>query len=344
MLTYWFYAIILINGRVNRVLLTGASGTLGKALSAVINDYPRYNAYSCWHGFRSSRNDLCFDGDTFVVDVENMAFDNIDHRAFPVEDTYFSTDISKDTVHATLVHYVLINAIGVCCEGNSMAAASESVRVNALAPLVLARDFIQDGRLCAERGEDTMPAVTIINISSGEGELAFLHTDLARLISEISSLSDWFQFANSLVENPTFWLERSPSHDSCIEGTVATKSKGTRDVEVEMKMNVEIAFGSSPWYSVSKALLNRGTRLLHEEMCLRISRESGGSCMRAIALCPGDFSSNMSTDEERSRIARSHVGLEEICHGILSVVDDPDGFPGGHFYRPSQSGNLALPW
>lgn len=85
----------------------------------------------------------------------------------------------------------------------------------------------------------------------------------------------------------------------------------------------EYAFGPTPMYSVSKAFLNVGTKLLQ-------SAYEKNKRSRVIAVCPGNFLSPMSTAEET---------LDAICVGqaassIISLVDKPwNSVLKGGFYR-----------
>ena len=232
--------------------------------------------------------------------------------------------------------------------------------VNALAPMALAVDFIHDARLASAHRATTATAATttttaaaaaiaatatttatVVNVSSGEGQLVFLNTALATHIHKLPSLAAWEELVRGLLLDPS--------------------SAGP-----------EPAYGSSPWYSVSKALLNAGTALLHAEAQTgmvtgmvtgtgtgtRTAAEpiaQGGAAavaVRAVAVCPGDFESPMTTAEERARMAAAdhhhhhhhHHRMRRISLGVHDVVTCPLDFPGGAFYRPTESGTVPLEW
>eukprot|EP01039_Chlorochromonas_danica_P003968 gene3968-4342_t len=78
--------------------------------------------------------------------------------------------------------------------------------------------------------------------------------------------------------------------------------------------------GNTPMYSLSKALLNHLTRLLHEQ--------APGNC-RIIACCPGNFESVMTTEEERL----TAQPVEEAAANLLRLMRDRHRYPGGLWYR-----------
>jgi NAD(P)-dependent dehydrogenase (short-subunit alcohol dehydrogenase family) len=87
--------------------------------------------------------------------------------------------------------------------------------------------------------------------------------------------------------------------------------------------NMEYAFGESPMYSVSKALLNVLTRVIHKE-------SPAGCHLRVVSVCPGNVISPMSTEEEKL----TAIPAEDAAADILAVaLGSTEEFPGGRFYR-----------
>ena len=111
---------------------------------------------------------------------------------------------------------------------------------------------------------------------------------------------------------------------------------------------LEYAFGPTPMYSVSKALLNRGTRILQDKL------EATRAAKQAIvlAVCPGNFESAMSTSEEILNGPISTQDAVESIFGLIhshSLVQDfreksrtntdrsiSEGVHGGFFYRKGE--------
>jgi NAD(P)-dependent dehydrogenase (short-subunit alcohol dehydrogenase family) len=78
---------------------------------------------------------------------------------------------------------VLVNNAGVCVAGHSADAFKVSLDVNCWAPALLA-----EGAAAATHG-DNSPDVTVVNVSSGEGELVFLHSDVAHRVRALDSVA-----------------------------------------------------------------------------------------------------------------------------------------------------------
>ena len=78
---------------------------------------------------------------------------------------------------------VLVNNAGVCVAGHSADAFKVSLDVNCWAPALLA-----EGAAAATHGDN--PAdVTVVNVSSGDGELVFLHSDVAHRVHALDSVA-----------------------------------------------------------------------------------------------------------------------------------------------------------
>ena len=145
----------------------------------------------------------------------------------------------------------------------------------------------------------------IINVSSGDGELVYLNSNLQSKLAGVKSIGDWSDLITTILNN----------FDS----------------------SYPYAYGDSPMYSLSKALLNVGTQILHRELFSSTSDVACSSSIRnvekilrgaqrslemdirtfaskdiksqerhgkpmhngkALSVCPGNFLSPMSTEEE----------------------------------------------
>ena len=91
-------------------------------------------------------------------------------------------EILADT---SLRKLILINNAGVCLEGNSRNILQESLDVNCLSPAFICELLIQEfsNPIRVMNGDQLI----LINVSSGDGELAYLQTDLAKNISGIKT-------------------------------------------------------------------------------------------------------------------------------------------------------------
>jgi NAD(P)-dependent dehydrogenase (short-subunit alcohol dehydrogenase family) len=90
----------------------------------------------------------------------------------------------------------------------------------------------------------------------------------------------------------------------------------------------EYAYGDTPAYSVSKALLNALTRVTQREAPRGV---------RCVCVCPGNVASPMSTEEERRTAIPAHQAAEDI---LAVAFGDAAEYPGGLFYRYRQ----VIPW
>ena len=91
-------------------------------------------------------------------------------------------EIVTDT---SLRKLILINNAGVCLEGNTRNILQESLDVNCLSPVSISELLIEEfsNPIRVMNGDQLI----LINISSGDGELTYLHTDLAKNISGIKT-------------------------------------------------------------------------------------------------------------------------------------------------------------
>mmetsp|Transcript_28598 Transcript_28598/g.37459 ORF Transcript_28598/g.37459 Transcript_28598/m.37459 type:complete len:327 (+) Transcript_28598:5-985(+) len=154
---------------------------------------------------------------------------------------------------------LLINNAGVCLEGNSQQVLHQSLATNFFGPMQLAKSLAERRPKHNAMSQAQSCSLTVINVSSGEGELCYLSSEAQRVIKDASSLAE-LQSRVRQIRN---------SHD------------GSR----------ELAFGPTPTYSLSKAALNAATRLLGA--CT--SQPQWENLTKIIAVCPGDVDTDMST-------------------------------------------------
>ena len=87
----------------------------------------------------------------------------------------------------TYQRLIIINNAGVCLEGNTPSILQETLQVNCLFPASLSDAFIS--RIDAEK------ELIVVNVSSGDGEISYLHSDIARRITNLET----FQVSNTLL-------------------------------------------------------------------------------------------------------------------------------------------------
>eukprot|EP01038_Epipyxis_sp_PR26KG_P011911 gene11911-15936_t len=88
-----------------------------------------------------------------------------------------------------------------------------------------------------------------------------------------------------------------------------------------------IAHSTTPIYSLSKALLNKGMSLLHNNL--------DNNNIRFVSICPGNFKSPISSMEELADY-ESMVDVKDAAKDILDIAFNYDKYPGGLFYRNGQ--------
>jgi NAD(P)-dependent dehydrogenase (short-subunit alcohol dehydrogenase family) len=165
--------------------------------------------------------------------------------------------------------------------------------INCFLPLKLMSQLISLG------SQKKSSNFTVINISSGEGELGYLHTSIAAEINGIQSIPELVAY---------------------IDGKL---------LELADDQTVELAYGPTPCYSVSKAILNKITQLF-----IHVN-EIPSSHWRSIACCPGNFASPMSTPEE----LLTAIDVNQAAKEIVQIAINFDQFSSGKFYRHLQEIN-----
>ena len=170
-------------------------------------------------------------------------------------------------------HIILVNNAANCLRSSSPQVLRQSLDVNAIFPYQLARSVL----LHADCNQET--TVTIVNISSQDGELSRLHSDLAEHIRRLNSQKEWENFVN-------------------------------RERDAWRGSDFEYAFGETPLYSFSKAVFTTATKILSRDVAGREGR-------RVVAMCPGNVLSQMSTEEEKTS-AVSPVTASELVLRVAS--------------------------
>lgn len=277
----------LVQGR-RLALLTGSTGTLGRALAKALLSQQGHEETLVCLGHR----------DPGKLDSLLCSLDK-DPRALPFlhGDMSSLTDVSAATEALSAVvgdlrtfeSVLLLNNAGVCLAGSSLQTLETSIRVNAMAPVVLARYLLG----CLSLLQPHPPRLRVVNVSSGDGQLVYLDSTLSREVAGLDSLVEWHSFCEALIRDATSTLHAR-----------------------------QLAHGDTPAYSVSKALLNRGAWLLHREAAASVA-----SCS-VVSVCPGNFQSPMSTPEEAEDSVSAADAAEGVLQMCRHAVPDstPGGF------------------
>ena len=273
------------------VLITGSTGVLGRALVA--------------HALASTSTS------THTIFTTHRRR-SMDHWAHPPVNALFldasnRADVSSFFTRHQLQpsHLVVINNAGVCVDGQSATGLKASLDVNCWAPALLAE---------AAAAEAPERNVTVVNVSSGDGELVYLHSDVARRVHALDSVE---------VGVPPPPSPPSLSSSSFHPYPLPQAWKAyLNELEATFDPSFSYAHGPTPLYSLSKALLNAYTRLSN---CVGAPERR-----RVLAVCPGNFESPMTTADERES------GLlatpDAAAADVWALAVDPN-YPGGRFYR-----------
>jgi short-subunit dehydrogenase len=87
----------------------------------------------------------------------------------------------------TYQRLIILNNAGVCLEGNTRSILQETLQVNCLFPASLSEAFFD--RMGAGK------ELIVVNVSSGDGELSYLHSDIERKITGLET----FQVSKTLL-------------------------------------------------------------------------------------------------------------------------------------------------
>lgn len=300
-----------VRGLVRKFVVTGATGALGSSLCGqIVKKYSNKfddlglctEKVELFLGYRSEDRLK-----RTLVQLEQEMKDKSSQERIQI--TPFSCDFATGcSVERTMIdlnvkmcsepiqsshdlqeHLVLINNAANCLKRSSPQALQRSLDVNAIFPYRLARSVLLHG----DCKPDT--SVTIVNISSQDGDLSYLHSDLVEHLGRLDSKQAWEEYVE---RERTAW-------------------RGS---------DFEYAFGETPLYSFSKAVFNAATKLLSQEVEAAPGRSGE---RRVIAMCPGNVLSQMSTEEERIT-AISPTSASEL---VLRVASDATAYRNGQFCR-----------
>jgi short-subunit dehydrogenase len=180
---------------IKTVVITGSTGVIGKALAQQvirIKDIETFIAGRDEERLRTLFNDL-------ISDTQAVPMTNILRSDFNCERSL--STLSLPLLYTTKSrNAMLINNAGIYIPGNSVESLERSLRVNCVGPARLSELFIQSMRdrlfidanmiTCTNNDDATnMKPLegTIVNISSGEGELVLLNSRMQEELQRIES-------------------------------------------------------------------------------------------------------------------------------------------------------------
>ena len=189
---------------------------------------------------------------------------------------------------------ILVNNGAVCLEGGSRDILDRSLAINYHGTRYLTERLMPLLRARRQR-EDEENACCVVNVSSGDGELAMLCSELQQALTGTRTLHQLDAVTDQLLDKM-------------------------------LLTNQELAFGTTPAYSVSKALLNAFSRILGE----------ASERVRVIAVCPGDVSTRMCSDLESAILQSPQEAAQDVIWTALSAAECPSG----RFFRHRH----LIPW
>ena len=190
---------------------------------------------------------------------------------------------------------ILINNGGECLQGASRDVLQRSIAVNYYGARLLTQGLLPLMFSSRLGWAEHWAEYCVVNVSSGDGEEAMLCSGLQRLISGVRTQEHLDALAQGLADG--------------------TLLRGQ-----------ELAFGPTPAYSVSKALLNVYSRILAGSLA-----EDGAGC-RVIAVCPGDVSTRMCSDWQSPILQTPGEAAQDVIWAALNAEECPSGL----FFRHRQ--------
>ena len=190
---------------------------------------------------------------------------------------------------------ILINNGAECLQGASRDVLQRSIAVNYYGARLLTQGLLPLMFSSRLGWAEHWAEYCVVNVSSGDGEEAMLCSGLQRLISGVRTQEHLDALAQGLADG--------------------TLLRGQ-----------ELAFGPTPAYSVSKALLNVYSRILAGSLA-----EDGAGC-RVIAVCPGDVSTRMCSDWQSPILQTPGEAAQDVIWAALNAEECPSGL----FFRHRQ--------
>lgn len=167
--------VVFCDAMAQQVLVTGGTGVLGQSLikGSLARGCDAYFTYR-----DSAKAQLLFDqgidsGKGFYLDLaENK----------PYEDSLVARHLSTTDCE----EYVLINNAGIGLPGTDISTLKTTLQTNCVAATELSMYFLSHVKEQSKR-HASKPRLTVVHVSSGDGELVFLHSEIRRQIESLNS-------------------------------------------------------------------------------------------------------------------------------------------------------------
>lgn len=174
-----FCVIVPTDATKIRVLVTGGTGTLGRSLvkGALNRDCDTYFTYRDLNKAQSLGADL---SNGLYLDLANL-----NQVGFSISQNFECLQALPSFEDCD--EYVLINNIGIGLSGHTQTALIKSLRINCLATVSVS-EFLVDRLRKWLVSHSTRPKLTVINVSSGDGELVFLYSNIRQQIESLDSI------------------------------------------------------------------------------------------------------------------------------------------------------------
>lgn len=263
-------------------LVTGCGGGIGRATVESL--------LQCdWHVLGVTRNRSNFEASCKPL-VGNLLVYELDARlAFSESFHSILAGLVMDWMALPRIS-LLINNAAVCPQDWNAVALRDAFAVNVLFPLRIYEAFrFLDSRHIPE-------PCSIINVSSGDGELCFFTTPWRSAIERLESFDELIDFMNRTMD--------------------LVRSGGLRAADV--------VHGHEPAYRLSKALLNRLTLL---------QAQAAPAHVRVDAICPGDVRTRMNTAPRARLPAEAAQDIIQLAELQRQAVRANHFGESGHFWR-----------
>lgn len=181
---YFFLVLFLLVPRLNglRVMITGGNGVLGQAL--IQHAVDTMKATTIFATYRTSSKWNMNNDPSIIPLLLDMNSDTKHNNKL----SHFF--INHPEIVASDQSFVLFNNAGVCLPGNTLSVLQTSLLVNCWAPALLSHALFR----CPFTGYGR----TVINVSSGDGELMLLHSEIQKQLQSIGNYEVGTMYLSSL--------------------------------------------------------------------------------------------------------------------------------------------------
>ena len=174
------------------LIITGGTGSLGQAIiqSNLLNDHLILSSYRNEAKLSSKMEAVSSSSNNNVIPFQ-LKLDHIHDNKLQLDKLYNVLDSRINE----LEHVILVNNAAICLPTTDHQSLISTVTVNCYAPYLLTQALIQyilsnknDTRTSDDNNKSLPRRLTVVNVSSGDGELVYLSSDIQREIASIHTL------------------------------------------------------------------------------------------------------------------------------------------------------------